>query len=98
MVLCVHRCMCRSKPLRGDIINYIDYLFISDEDSINLNELVKGTKGWVVQHGPTWSWVMTDTLFVSIIYLEKSIYLMLMFEMVIHSYSCFLYRIIERRR
>ena len=49
--------VCAGKPLRGDIINYIDYLFISDEDSNNLNELVKGTKGWVVQHGSTWSWV-----------------------------------------
>ena len=47
--------VCPGKPLRKDLLQYVDYLFISDEDCDDFAELVEVTKGWVILHSATGS-------------------------------------------
>ena len=47
--------ICPGKPVRKELLQYVDYLFISDEDCDDFTELVEATKGWVVLHSATGS-------------------------------------------
>ena len=47
--------VCPGKPLRKDLLQHVDYLFISDEDCDDFAELVEATKGWVILHSATGS-------------------------------------------
>ena len=44
--------ICKGKPFKQfDILKYVDYFFISDEDLfMDINELAKKVKGWVILH------------------------------------------------
>ncbi len=44
--------ICKGRPFKQfDILKYIDYFFISDEDLfMDVNELAKKVKGWVILH------------------------------------------------
>ena len=44
--------LCKGKPIENKtVLQYIDYLFISDEDVfMNIKELGKLVKGWVIMH------------------------------------------------
>ena len=44
--------ICKGKPFKQfDILKYVDYFFISDEDLfMDVNELAKKVKGWVILH------------------------------------------------
>ena len=44
--------ICKGKPLKSkEVLQQIDYLFISDEDIfMDIKELGKLTKGWVILH------------------------------------------------
>ena len=47
--------VCPGKPLKKELLEYVDYLFISDEDCDDFAELVEATKGWVILHSATGS-------------------------------------------
>ena len=47
--------VCPGKNLNREILKYVDYLFISDEDVDDFSSLVDATKGWVILHHPTGS-------------------------------------------
>ena len=47
--------ICPGKPVRKDLLQHVDYLFISDEDCDDFAELVDATKGWVILHSSTGS-------------------------------------------
>ena len=47
--------VCSGKRLNKDILKYVDYLFISDEDVDDFQTLVEATKGWVILHSSTGS-------------------------------------------
>jgi sugar/nucleoside kinase (ribokinase family) len=47
--------VCSGKKLNKDILKYVDYLFISDEDVDDFQTLVEATKGWVILHSSTGS-------------------------------------------
>jgi sugar/nucleoside kinase (ribokinase family) len=47
--------VCPGKPLNKDILQHVDYLFISDEDVDDFSSLVDATKGWVILHHSTGS-------------------------------------------
>ena len=47
--------VCPGKPLKKDLLQHVDYLFISDEDCDDFASLVDATKGWVVLHSATGS-------------------------------------------
>ena len=48
--------ICKGEPVNLDILEYIDYLFISDEDMhVSIDELSKRTKGYVILHRKTGS-------------------------------------------
>ena len=40
--------VCPGKSLNKELLEHIDYLFISDEDCDDFSELVEATKGWVI--------------------------------------------------
>jgi sugar/nucleoside kinase (ribokinase family) len=42
--------VCSGKKLNKDILRFVDYLFISDEDIDDFSSLVDSTKGWVILH------------------------------------------------
>lgn len=45
--------VCSGKPLNKNILKFVDYLFISDEDiNCDFSEYAKLTKGWVILHSP----------------------------------------------
>ncbi len=47
--------VCPGKSLNKEVLEHIDYLFISDEDCDDFAELVEATKGWVILHSATGS-------------------------------------------
>lgn len=47
--------VCPGKPLDREYLKYVDYLFISDEDVEDIDELIYATKGWVILHGSDYS-------------------------------------------
>ena len=47
--------VCPGKSLNMELLEHIDYLFISDEDCDDFSELVEATKGWVILHSSTGS-------------------------------------------
>ena len=47
--------VCPGKSLNKELLEHIDYLFISDEDCDDFSELVEATKGWVILHSSTGS-------------------------------------------
>ena len=47
--------VCPGKPVRKELLQHVDYLFISDEDCDDFAELVDATKGWVILHSATGS-------------------------------------------
>ena len=47
--------VCPGKPVRKELLQHVDYLFISDEDCDDFAELVDATKGWVILHSSTGS-------------------------------------------
>jgi len=47
--------VCPGKSLNKELLEHIDYLFISDEDCDDFAELVEATKGWVILHSATGS-------------------------------------------
>ena len=42
--------VCPGKSLDRDLLRFVDYLFISDEDVDDFDSLVDSTKGWVILH------------------------------------------------
>lgn len=42
--------VCSGKKLDKTVLNFIDYLFISDEDVDDFSSLINATKGWVILH------------------------------------------------
>lgn len=48
--------ICPGKPVNKDLLQYVDYLFISDEDiQGGLSEYTDATKGWVILHSASGS-------------------------------------------
>ena len=48
--------ICPGKPVNKDLLQYVDYLFISDEDiQGGLSEYTDATKGWVILHSSSGS-------------------------------------------
>ena len=47
--------ICPGKSVRKELLQHVDYLFISDEDCDDFAELVDATKGWVILHSSTGS-------------------------------------------
>ena len=47
--------VCPGKPLKKELLQHVDYLFISDEDCDDFASLVDATKGWVILHSATGS-------------------------------------------
>ena len=47
--------ICPGKPVRKELLQHVDYLFISDEDCDDFADLVEATKGWVILHSSTGS-------------------------------------------
>lgn len=47
--------VCPGKPLDRDLLRFVDYLFISDEDVDDFDSLVDATKGWVILHSSSGS-------------------------------------------
>ena len=48
--------ICPGKPVNKDLLKYVDYLFISDEDiEGSLSEYTDATKGWVILHSASGS-------------------------------------------
>ena len=48
--------ICPGKPVNKDLLRYVDYLFISDEDiQGGLSEYTDATKGWVILHSASGS-------------------------------------------
>ncbi len=47
--------ICPGKPVRKELLQHVDYLFISDEDCDDFSGLVEATKGWVILHSATGS-------------------------------------------
>lgn len=47
--------VCTGKSLKKELLQHVDYLFISDEDCDDFTELVDATKGWVILHSSTGS-------------------------------------------
>ena len=47
--------ICPGKSIRKELLQNIDYLFISDEDCDDFDALVEATKGWVILHSATGS-------------------------------------------
>jgi len=47
--------VCPGKKLNRDLLQHVDYLFISDEDCDDFTSLVEATKGWVILHHSTGS-------------------------------------------
>ena len=48
--------ICPGKPVNKDLLKYVDYLFISDEDiQGSLSEYTDATKGWVILHSASGS-------------------------------------------
>ena len=47
--------ICPGKPVRKELLQHVDYLFISDEDCDDFADLVEATKGWVILHSATGS-------------------------------------------
>jgi len=47
--------ICPGKHVRKELLQHVDYLFISDEDCDDFAGLVESTKGWVVLHSATGS-------------------------------------------
>ena len=47
--------VCPGKPVRKELLQHVDYLFISDEDCDDFTGLVEATKGWVILHHSTGS-------------------------------------------
>ena len=47
--------VCPGKKLNKDLLQHVDYLFISDEDCDDFAGLVEATKGWVILHSATGS-------------------------------------------
>lgn len=54
--------ICPGKPVNKDILSHVDYLFISDEDIVgDLSEYASATKGWVILHSSSGSFVSNGT-------------------------------------
>lgn len=53
--------ICTGKRVDLDILKFIDILFIADEDSDNLDEIIEYTKGLVVLHHPNGSTIYHKT-------------------------------------
>tara|TARA_A100001391_G_scaffold126630_3_gene86615 strand:- start:10531 stop:11199 length:669 start_codon:yes stop_codon:yes gene_type:complete len=47
--------VCPGKSLDRDLLRFVDYLFISDEDVDDFDSLVDSTKGWVILHSSSGS-------------------------------------------
>ena len=47
--------ICPGKSVRKELLQNVDYLFISDEDCDDFDALVEATKGWVILHSATGS-------------------------------------------
>ena len=48
--------ICPGKSVKKDLLQYVDYLFISDEDiDGDLSEYAEATKGWVILHSSSGS-------------------------------------------
>jgi len=48
--------ICPGKPVNKDLLQYVDYLFISDEDmDADLSVYAEATKGWVILHSASGS-------------------------------------------
>ena len=47
--------ICPGKHVRKELLQHVDYLFISDEDCDDFAGLVEATKGWVILHSSTGS-------------------------------------------
>ena len=47
--------ICPGKHVRKELLQHVDYLFISDEDCDDFAGLVEATKGWVILHSATGS-------------------------------------------
>lgn len=48
--------ICPGKPVNKDLLSFVDYLFISDEDiDCDLSDLASITKGWVILHSSSGS-------------------------------------------
>ena len=48
--------ICPGKPVNKEMLQYVDYLFISDEDiKGSLSEYTNATKGWVILHSASGS-------------------------------------------
>jgi len=89
--------ICPGKPVNKEILQYVDYLFISDEDIRGgLSEYTDATKGWVILHSASGSVVSNG---------EEEFFYKLPEELMLKDVnvlgagdifaSCFLYKLLE---
>ena len=89
--------ICPGKPVNKEMLQYVDYLFISDEDiKGSLSEYTNATKGWVILHSASGSVVSNG---------EEEFFYKLPEEMMLKDVnvlgagdifaSCFLYKLLE---
>jgi hypothetical protein len=89
--------ICPGKPVNKEMLQYVDYLFISDEDIRGgLSELTESTKGWVILHSASGSVVSNG---------EEEFFYKLPEELMLKDVnvlgagdifaSCFLYKLLE---
>ena len=89
--------VCPGKTVNKDLLQYVDYLFISDEDiDGSLSEYVDATKGWVILHSSSGSVVSNG---------EQEFFYKLPEEMMLRNVnvlgagdtfaSCFLYKLLR---
>jgi hypothetical protein len=51
---------CKGKPVDLDLLKYIDYLFVSDDEVADLESVKRATKGTVIVHSPQGSRIFKD--------------------------------------
>lgn len=89
--------ICPGKPVNKEMLQYVDYLFISDEDiKGSLSEYTNATKGWVILHSASGSVVSNG---------EEEFFYKLPEELMLKDVnvlgagdifaSCFLYKLLE---
>ena len=89
--------ICPGKPVNKEMLQYVDYLFISDEDiKGSLSEYTNATKGWVILHSASGSVVSNG---------QEEFFYKLPEEMMLKDVnvlgagdifaSCFLYKLLE---
>lgn len=53
--------LCLGKSLNPQVIKYVDYLFVSDEDEYDINVLQKYIKGYIILHSRNGSMIYNST-------------------------------------